>query len=72
MAISGGAKPSVEMQVIDGALTVGSSTMRQGVVNDVDLAVQRLLQGQKVFVQKYGDLTDRVRHSVEMALEKRQ
>lgn len=71
MAISGGAKPSVEMQVIDGALTVGSSTMRQGVVNDVELAVQRLLQGQKVFVQKYGDLTDRVRRSVEMALEKR-
>lgn len=70
MAISGGAKPSVEMVISDGALVVGNAAMRQGVVNDIDLAVQRLLQGEKVFVQQYGDLTERVRKSVEMALKK--
>lgn len=68
MAVSGGAKPSIDMVVTNGALVVGSASMRQGVVNDVDLAVQRILQGETVFVQQYGDLPERVRRSVEMAL----
>jgi hypothetical protein len=68
MAISGGAKPSVEMQVIAGELVIGSQAMRQGVVNDVDLAVQRLACGERVFVQQYGDLPERVRKTVQMML----
>ncbi len=70
MAHAGGVKPSIEMWVEGGELHTGTSAQRVGVVSDIDLAVQRLLQGEKVFVQKYGDLTERVTKSVEMALQK--
>jgi hypothetical protein len=68
MAISGGAKPSVELQIIDGQLYVGPQAMRQGVVNDIDLAVQRLAQGERVYVQTYGDLPARVQRTINMML----
>jgi hypothetical protein len=42
--------------------------MRQGVVSDVDMAVQRLLQGERVFVQTYGALVTQVQRTVHMAL----
>ncbi len=69
MAIAGGAKPSVEMEVKDGLLVVGTSALRQGAVNNVDMAVQELLRGRKVFVQQYGDLTNQVKRTIEMALK---
>lgn len=68
MAHAGGAKPSVEMQVIDGTLVVGTAAQRIGVVGDVDLAVQRLLQGEKVYVQQYGPTVTQVQRTVEMTL----
>lgn len=69
MAVAGGANPSVEMHITDGALIVGTAAMRQGVVNDVDLAVQRLLQGEQVFVQQYGALVEQVQRTVAMTLQ---
>lgn len=72
MAIAGGAKPSVTMEIKDGVLHVGSAEMRQGVVNDVDLAVQRLLSGEKVFVAQYGSTIERVQKTVEATLKPRE
>jgi len=68
MAHAGGVRPSVEMQVVDGALVIGAAAQRIGVVGDVDLAVQRLLQGEKVYVQQYGSTVTQVQRTVEMAL----
>ncbi len=69
MAISGGAKPSIQMQVKAGALHIGTAAMRQGVVSDVDNAVARLLAGEEVFVQQYGRIVDDVRRGVQEALQ---
>jgi hypothetical protein len=69
MAISGGAKPSVEMQIIDGRLVTGSHAMRQGVVSDADIAFHRLIQGERVFVQAYGGLVTTVTKQVQFYLE---
>ncbi len=49
MAVSGSAKPSIQLEIIDGALVVGASAMRQGALNSVDIAVQELLRGRKIF-----------------------
>ncbi len=68
MAVAGGAKPGIEMKVVDGALITGASAQRQGVVADVDLAVQRLLCGETVFVSVYGALHERVQRTVEATL----
>jgi hypothetical protein len=56
------------MWVEDSRLVVGTAAQRLGVVGDVDLAVQRLLQGEKVYVQQYGALVTQVQRTVEMAL----
>jgi hypothetical protein len=56
------------MWVEDSRLVVGTAAQRMGVVGDVDLAVQRLLQGEKVYVQQYGALVTQVQRTVEMAL----
>ncbi len=69
MAISGGAKPSIELQIIDGVLVVGSSAMRQGALNNIDIAVQELLRGRKVFLQQYGDLQAQVTRTIEATLK---
>lgn len=68
MAIAGGAKPSIEMQVKDGQLIMGKAAYRQGVVSDVDLAIQRLMQGEIVFVQQYGSTVTAVQRTIEMTL----
>lgn len=68
MAIAGGAKPSIEMQIKDGQLIMGKAALRQSVVGDVDLAVQRLLQGETVFVQQYGATVTAVQKTLEMTL----
>lgn len=69
MAVAGGAKPSVEMQIVDNALVVGTHAMRQGVVSDSDIAFHRLLAGDKVFVQAYGSLPATVEKQVRYYLE---
>lgn len=71
MAISGGAKPSVQMQVVDNALITGRTAMRQDVVNSVDLAVHRLLDLEVVYVQSYGSLVHQVTMSVNAVLRMR-
>lgn len=71
MAIAGGAKPSILMEIKDGVLHVGSVEQRQGVVNDVDTAVHRLLSGEVVFVQTFGSLVERVQKTVEATLKPR-
>lgn len=71
MAVAGQAKPSVEMQIVDDALVVGSHAMRQGVVNDSDIAFHRLLAGERVYVQAYGSLPATVEKQVRHHLEYR-
>lgn len=68
MAHSGGARPCVPMQVVNGELVVGRPTQTTVAVNDVDLAVQRLACGETVYVQTYGDLVNRVTRTVQMML----
>ncbi len=69
MAVSGGAKPSIELQIIDGVLVVGKAAMRQGAVNNVDTAVQDLLKGKVVFLQQYGSLVTQVQRTIEAVLK---
>lgn len=69
MAVSGGAKPSIPMEIIDGVLVVGASAMRQGALNSVDMAVQELLRGRRIFLQQYGDLQTQVERTINMALK---
>ncbi len=68
MAVSGSAKPSIELQIIDGALVIGKAAMRQGAVNNVDTAVQDLLKGKVVFLQQYGSLVTQVQRTIEAVL----
>lgn len=70
MAHAGGVKPTIEMWVEDGELCLGKAGQRMNAVSDVDLAVQRLLQGEKVFVQQYGPIVTQVQRTVQMALQK--
>ncbi len=69
VAISGGAKPSIQLEIIDGALVIGKAAMRQGAVNNVDVAVQDLLKGKVVFLQQYGDLQTQVTRTINMTLK---
>jgi hypothetical protein len=68
MAISGGAKPCVSMQVIDNELYTGRQEMTTVAQSDIDLIVQRLAQGEKVYVAVYGDLPSRVQKTIAMML----
>ncbi len=68
MAVAGGARPAVLMQIIDGVLVSKSAGMTQSPIRDVDIAVQELLRGRKIFLQQYGDLQAQVTRTVEMAL----
>jgi hypothetical protein len=56
------------MCIKDGALVIGRATLRQGVVNNVDIAVQDLLRGKIVFVQQYGNLVTQVQRTIEVTL----
>lgn len=69
MAIAGGAKPSIEMEIKDGELWIGKAAMRQGAINDVDMAVQELLRGHKIFLQQYGSLCTQVQRTIEAVLK---
>lgn len=68
MAVAGGAKPCVSMQIVDGNLVIGPQEMTTVAVTDVDLAVQRLVCGEKVYVALYGGLPLRVERTVRMSL----
>lgn len=68
MAVSGNAKQSFDMKIIDGNLVVGKYAHRIGVVTDVDMAVQQLLDGKLVFVHAYANTIDLVTKTVRMAL----
>lgn len=46
------------------------AAQRVGVVSDVDLAVQRLLQGERIFLQQYSPIVSQVQRTVQMALQK--
>lgn len=70
MAHAGGARPSVEMAIKEGELWIGKAAQRVGVVSDVDLAVQRLLNGETIFCQQYGSLVTQVQRTVEQVLKK--
>lgn len=69
MAVSGSAKPSIELQIVDGVLVVGASAMRQGALNSVDMAVQELLKGKKIYLQQYGDIQRQVTRTVAAVLK---
>jgi hypothetical protein len=69
MAVAGGAKPSRPMSVLAGKLIVGPYALRQGVVNNEEEAVHRIIAGKLVFVSAYGDLIQRVMECVENWLE---
>jgi hypothetical protein len=71
MAISGSAKPSVPMRLIDGRLETGIYAMRQSVENDPAKATRRILKGETVFVQCYGGLIEQVRSEVLAVLDAR-
>lgn len=64
MAISGGAKPSVEMWIKDRKLIIGKAAMRQGVINNVAVAAHKLMNGERVFVQQFGTLVEQVTEAV--------
>jgi hypothetical protein len=68
MAVSGGNKPCVRMDIIDMALIMHPSMSTEG-VSDVDLAVQRLFGGQTVYVAQYGGTHIKVEHKVNQTLE---
>lgn len=69
MAISGGAKPSISMRLVDGTLHTGVYAMRQGAENDPAKAAKRILKGETVYVQVYGSLVEQVKAEVLAALE---
>jgi hypothetical protein len=58
----------VRMQVDDNVLYVEPPTMRHDGVSDVDIAVQRLACGEKVFVTTAHDLPARVQRTIRMML----
>jgi hypothetical protein len=68
MATGGGAMPSVNMKIVDGRLQVGRQTLWQNVVNDMDRAIHKLLDGEEVFVAVCGGLAERVGKTVMLAL----
>jgi hypothetical protein len=72
MAISGSAKPSVPMRLIDGRLETGIYALRQSVENDPAKAARRILAGEVCFVQCYGGLIEQVRGEVLAVLDARE
>jgi hypothetical protein len=69
MAVAGGAKPSIGYQIIANELiVVDNQAMRQGVVSDIDIAVQRLSCGEKVYVSTYTPVHQGVLRTVQMML----
>lgn len=64
MAVAGGAKPSVQMHIKDRKLIIGSAAMRQGVINSVAVATHKLMNGEIVFVQQFGNLVEQVTEAV--------
>ncbi len=69
MAVAGGAKPSVMMRVEGNKLVSEDAGMRQGAINDIDLAIHRLLWGETVYVQSYMPILDGIRRTIEAALK---
>lgn len=60
MAIAGSAAPSFIARMVDGELTMTRQTLRQGVISDVDFAIQELLQGRTVILSARADVVYRV------------
>lgn len=63
-------KPSIEMRIKNGELVMGKAERREGIVTDADIAIQRLLQGETVYVQQYAPIVRAVQRTVEMTLQK--
>jgi hypothetical protein len=68
VAVAGNAKQSIEMAIIDGNLVIGRYAHRVGVIDNVDEAIQKLLDGHRVFVHAYGNKVDLVTKTVRIAL----
>ena len=69
MAVSGGARPSIQMEIVDGVLVSKSAGMTQSPVRDIDLAIHRLLAGESVYVQAYMPVVDGIRKTIEAVLK---
>lgn len=64
MAIAGGAKPSAQMQIVDGVLVTRRVALRQGVISDIDLIIHRLLNGETVYASTYGSIIEQVTRTI--------
>lgn len=71
MAIAGGAVQSFELKIVNGQLVVGEYAHRQGVEQDIDIAIHRLLDGNRVFLHAYGNKVECVSRTVRAALAMR-
>ncbi len=58
MAVAGAAKPARLMRIEENRLVSEDAGMRQGTINNIDLAVHRLLAGEAVYVQSYAPVVD--------------
>jgi hypothetical protein len=63
-------RPCIETVIVDGALVFGKVTMRRDFVNDVDLALHRLLNGEVVQVQERTALTNALQKTIGAVLAK--
>ena len=61
-------KPSIEMKIVGGELRMGKVERRVGIVEDVDVAIQRLLNGEVVFLHQYGPTVTTVQQKIRIAL----
>ena len=68
MAIAGGAAPSFEAQIVNGELKLERQTLRNGVVSDVDLALQRLMAGETIFLSARSDVVSAVSRTIAMVM----
>ena len=68
MAIAGGAAPSFEARIVDGQLVTERQTLRIGVVSDVDLALQRLMAGETIFLSARSDVVSAVSRTIAMVM----
>ncbi len=69
MAVSGGAKPARLMRIEENKLVSEDAGMRQGTINNIDLAIHRLLAGESVYVQAYTPILDGIRKTIEVTLK---
>ena len=66
MAIAGSAAPSFEAKIVNGELKLERQTLRNGVITDVDIALQRLMAGETVFLSARSDIVSAVQRTLRM------